>query len=77
MPEAEENLLESLLEASVEWWKNAGVPEYEDNHLYDLGVYMLAASWYNVRGAVSATDLRPVPFGVYAIKHQLEIFPSG
>lgn len=78
LPASEEALLRLLLEASQEWWLNAGVKETKQSgSLYDLGVYMLAASWYNSRGATSEIDFKAVPFGVYSIKHQLETFGSG
>lgn len=72
MPEDEVTNLKLFLAAAVNWWLNAGVdgPE-DDTELYDLGVYMLAAHWYNTRGATSATDLKDVPHGIYSIKHQL------
>lgn len=75
LPAADEMLLETLMDAAVEWWKNAGVTEPKGGSaLYDLGVYMLAASWFNSRGATSEIDFKAVPFGVYSIKHQLETF---
>ena len=75
LPASEVTTLSMLLDAAVEWWKNAGVIEpAEGSTLYDLGVYMLAASWYNSRGATAEIDFKAGPFGVYSIKHQLETF---
>lgn len=71
MPESDRRVAETMLDASRQWWENAGV-EPRESALYDLGVYMLAASWFEMRGAASGMELRPVPNGVYSIKHQLE-----
>lgn len=72
MPEDEVTNLKLFLAAALNWWRNAGVEEpVGDSDLYDLGVYMLAAHWYNTRGATTATDLKDVPHSVYSIKHQL------
>lgn len=78
MPEDEVTNLRLFLTAAISWWLNAGVEESEDDtELYDLGVYMLAAHWYNTRGATSAIDLKDVPHGIYSIKHQLEKLHSS
>ncbi len=58
--------------AAVEWFSRAGVPKMANNGLYDLGVYMLASSWFENRGAWTELDLNAIPQGVYAIKHLLD-----
>lgn len=68
--------LEGCLAAAAAWFENAGVPAGTQSPLYDLGVKMLALSWYENRGADTANNLHSVPQGIYAIKHQLCTLPD-
>lgn len=77
MPSEELALLEACMEAAIEWFANAGVPERENSPLYDLGVKMLAASWFLTRGNDTGVQMHTVPQGVYAIKHQLAKVPTA
>ena len=73
---SELSVLKSCMEAAVAWFEGAGVGEDTDSPLYDLGVKMLALSWFENRGADTAVSLHSVPQGVYAIKHQLCALPD-
>lgn len=76
-PESDIAVLESCLQAAIEYFTNAGVSPGTQSSLYDLGVKMLAASWYATRGNDSGVQLHMVPQGVYAIKHQLCGLPDA
>lgn len=77
LSDADTALLEGCLQAAVEWFSNAGVPKATQSALYDLGVRMLACSWFNNRGNDTGVQLHTVPQGVYAIKHQLCSLPDA
>ena len=54
-PGSDENdpMLKLCLDAAVEYYRNADAPApAEPSALYDLGIYMLAATWYNARGTL-------------------------
>lgn len=70
------DVLESCMQAAVAWFEGAGVAADTASPLYDLGVKMLALSWFENRGADTAVNLHSVPQGVYAIKHQLCALPD-
>lgn len=76
-PKEELAQLDGCLAAAEAWFANAGVPEDTQSPLYDLGVKMLALSWYENRGADTAGSLHSVPQGVYAVKHQLCSLPDA
>lgn len=76
-PEDEQLVLKVCLDAAIAWFEIAGVSSETDNPLYDLGVQMLALSWFENRGADTAENLKPVPQGVYAIKHMLCALPDA
>lgn len=83
--DAEDQSLELSLQAAKGWFANAGVPELpeddQNSYLYVLGVYMLATHYYDNRGvladAKSSGAEVALPFGVNAIRLQLQQFKAG
>lgn len=77
MPDRNTDVLLLCMRAAVRWFANSGVPEpQEEDALYTLGVYMLAAHYYDHRSAVEDTGgQKPedIPFGVMSIMHQLRL----
>lgn len=63
--------LKAVLMASKEYVKGAGVPEQEDNELYDVLVYMIALNWYENRGVATGDRINDIPFGATNILLQL------
>ena len=65
--------LKLCLDAAVEYFKNAGVPTpLESSATYDLGIYMLAGTWFNARGTLAIGQVpAPLERTVQAIILQL------
>lgn len=54
--DADDALLDGLLNAAKAYLFNAGVPEEMSGALYDTACYMLAYEWYQDRGAGKVTE---------------------
>lgn len=76
-PESDVSTLQMCLSAAEEWFTRAGVPGSVESSMRDLGVQMLALSWYENRGNDGGIALHTVPQGVYAIKHLLCELPDA
>ncbi len=72
---ADENdpVLKLCLEAAIQYFANADVPApIEDSPIYDLGIYMLAGTWFNARGTLAIGQVpAPLERTVQAIILQL------
>lgn len=70
-PSDDDHELETCMAAAIRYFENAGVPEpYQEDPLYDLGIYMLSTHYYDNRGVLGdKTD--ELPFGVGSIILQL------
>ncbi|MEG1515272.1 MAG: head-tail connector protein [Clostridia bacterium] len=63
--------LEMCVEAAVEWFKRAGVPEPDkQNALYEIGVCMLATHYYDMRSE-RVDQSTAIPRGVFTIAQSL------
>jgi len=63
--------LKGVLIASKKYVEGAGVPEQQDNELYDVLVYMIALNWYENRGVATGDRINDIPFGATNILLQL------
>jgi len=68
-PECDTQVLGLCLQAAVQWYDRAGVPEREGDDLYDFWVCNLAAWMYDSRGA--GGDAANVPPYIVHSVHQL------
>lgn len=66
-------MLKLCLDAAVEYFANAGVPmPTQPSAIYDLGIYMLAGTWFNARGTLAIGQVpAPLERTVQAIILQL------
>lgn len=73
VPDANDTTLDLCMRAAVEYFENAGVPAPENpSAIYDLGIYMLAGTWFNARGALAIGQVpAPLERTVQAIVLQL------
>lgn len=58
-PGEADGVLEACLEAAVEWFEGAGVPQSTGGALYDLMIMQLAAYYYDSRGTADVGDNIP------------------
>ena len=72
-PGEDDHELEACMAAAIRYFENAGVPEpYQEDPLYDLGIYMLSVHYYDNRGALGDKTAE-LPFGVGSIIRQLSL----
>lgn len=48
--EGEDMVLDACLSAARSWARGAGIPDYQNNWLYDMALCALAARFYDARG---------------------------
>lgn len=68
-----DSMLKLCLDAAKGYFENAGVPEpTQPSAIYDLGIYMLAGTWFNARGTLAIGQVpAPLERTVQAIILQL------
>ena len=73
VPDPTDTTLDLCMRAAVEYFANAGVPAPAGaSAIYDLGIYMLAGTWYNARGTLAIGQVpAPLERTVQAIILQL------
>ena len=50
--EPDDPILKLCYDAAIEYMEGAGVSPLQDSPLYDLGICMLAGTWYDARGTL-------------------------
>ena len=54
VPDETDTTLDLCMRAAMEYFTNAGVAQpAAPSAIYDLGIYMLAGTWYNARGTLA------------------------
>ena len=72
----QENIIEGLRSAAVEYLRGAGIPEPEgESELYDLVVKALTLHWFDHRDDVNGEA--PVPLGVRPVLNQLKVLSAA